>query len=195
MGLVCSCFRCGRHSFRSVAVTFWYGSSLFCLHFLSLSLLPPTFLDTRCSRLIFSSCAFLVSAWGSTTNQGALAPFIGERCSEVEIRVLGVPTDAGVSLLPGTHAHTHTHTHTHTADYTCAPRYVTLFSSGRTCGMWDLSSSIRDQMCAFYSGLPGKAQCNYLCFFVFFNFIYLLTVLGLHCCLGFSLVAANGTTL
>ena len=177
------------------------GDLLIWLLFISssLSLFIPfalsTFLDTtRRSRLIFSSCAFLVSAWGSTTNQGALAPFIGERCSEVEIRVLGVPTDAGVSLLPGTRVRARARTHTHTLlTSTCAPRYVTfLFSSGRTCGMRDLSSSIRDQMCTFYSGLPGKSQCNYL---FLKNFLYLLTVLGLHCCLGFSLVAADGTTL
>ena len=99
------------------------GDLLIWLLFISssLSLFIPfafsTFLDTtRRSRLIISSCVFLVSAWGSTTNQGALAPFIGERCSEVEIRALGVPTDAGVSLLPGTRVRAHTHTHTHTAD-------------------------------------------------------------------------------
>ena len=57
--------------------------------------------------------------------------------------------------------------------------------------MWDLSSSIRDQMCAFYSGLPGKSLCNYLYYFLNFIYLFILTVLGLHCCLGFSLVAAN----
>ena len=29
-------------------------------------------------------------------------------------------------------------------------------------------------------------------FFFFFTFIFILAVLGLHCCVGFSLVAASG---
>ena len=98
---------------------------IWLLLFISSSHIPlslSTFLETmRCSRLIFSSCAFLISALESTskqgalapsalestTNQRALAPFIGEWCLEVEIRALGVLVDAGVLPLPGMHTDTH----------------------------------------------------------------------------------------
>lgn len=152
MGLACSCFYCGRGLFQVGGCDL-----LIWLLFISSSLIPfalSTFLETiRCSRLIISSCAFLISALESTdnqgalapsalestTNQGALAPFIGEWCLEVEIRALGVLVDAGMLPLPGMHLHTHI-----LLTYTCTPLYVTFYVFFRLT-MWHVGSQFLNQ--------------------------------------------------
>ena len=60
--------------------------------------------------------------------------------------------------------------------------YVLLFWQG---GMWDLSFLTRDQMST--PALEGEVLINNICLF--------LVALGLHCCMGFSLVAASTGTL
>ena len=62
------------------------------------------------------------------------------------------------------------------------PFYVLFFWPG---GMWDLSFLTRDQMST--PALEGEVLIN--------NIYLFLVALGLHCCMGFSLVAASTGTL